>query len=521
MLTKTIKTFLTAPQPPLDQIPWRSSDTGIESYNTDESRTCGQAEGIFFPRNEAEIATILLEAGLRNTPITLRGSGTGLVAGAVAKSGFVISTERMNRIDTPETIIDKNIKKTTMRVEAGAVISKISKIAQESGLFYPVNPTETSASIGGNINTDAAGSRAFKYGSTRHYTEQLKIVLMNGEVLVLQRGENCFDQSGKIELLSSNGQAISLTQPGYSMPKVKNSAGYFNQPGMDIIDLFIGSEGTLGVVSQATLRLLPPPGPVLTGLIFFDSLKEAVTFVTNARKTSLQNRQEKRSGLDLRALEFIGRSALDFIRDKYSGVIPDKTSTAILIEQELPPETDIDNFDRHPACRELFALLGDKAEDGSSSWISFPGDLKHMQRILDFRHAIPESVNQKLCYEKMGTDLIVPAQELKKFVDICEAIPKKHQVPHAIWGHISKCQLHVNLIPGNNAEYGWALKAYEELATTVTKMGGSVAAEHGIGKTKHRYLEIMYGKKFIAEMRSLKKSLDPLMLLGQGNIFSV
>lgn len=120
----------------------------------------------------------------------------------------------------------------------------------------------------------------------------------------------------------------------------------------------------------------------------------------------------------------------------------------------------------------------------------------------------------------MGTDLIVPAQELEKFVDICEAITQKHQVPHAIWGHISKCQLHVNLIPGNDAEYGRALKAYEELATTVTKMGGSVAAEHGIGKTKHRYLEIMYGKKFIAEMRSLKKSLDPLMLLGPGNIFS-
>ena len=159
MLTKTIKTILTDPQPLLDQIPWRPSDAGIESYNTDESRTCGQAEGVFFPRNESEIATILLEAGLRNTLITLRGSGTGVVVGAVAKSGFVISTERMNRIDTPETIIDKGTPKTTMRVEAGAVISEISQIAQDSGFFYPVNPTETSASIGGNINTDAAGSR--------------------------------------------------------------------------------------------------------------------------------------------------------------------------------------------------------------------------------------------------------------------------------------------------------------------------------------------------------------------------
>lgn len=519
MFSKTIKTISAGPLPPADQIPFRSYDAGIESYNTDESRICGQAQGIFFPRNEAEVATTLLEAGQRKTPITVRGSGTGLVAGAVAHNGFVISTERMNRIETPETIIDKGIKKTTIRVEPGAVISEISQIAQESGFFYPVNPTETSASIGGNINTDASGSRAFKYGPTRGYIEQLRIVLMNGEVLILQRGENCFNQSGKLELIYSNGRTVSLTQPGYSMPKVKNSAGYFNLPAMDIIDLFIGAEGTLGVVSQATLRLLPSPGPVLTGLIFFDSLKEAVTFIAKATEISLQNRQKNRKGLDLRAIEFIGRSALDFVRDKYSDIIQDKTSAAILIEQELPAETDIDNFDSYPACRELFALLGNKAEDRNSSWISFPGDLKHMQRILDFRHAIPESVNQKLRYEKMGTDLIVPARELEKFVYICAAIPQKHQVPHAIWGHISKCQLHVNLIPGNDAEYGRALKAYEELARAVTAMGGSVAAEHGIGKTKHSYLEIMYGKKFIAEMRSLKKSLDPNLLLGRDNIF--
>ncbi|MEA1921431.1 MAG: FAD-binding oxidoreductase [Pseudomonadota bacterium] len=520
MLIKTIRTISTESQPPTNSIPFRSSDEGIESYNTDESRINGRLEGIFFPRNEAEIADLLIKANQRKTPITLRGSGTGLVAGAVAKSGFIISTERMKRIKTPEKSIDKGNKKTIMQVEPGATISEISQTAESAGFFYPVNPTESSSSIGGNINTDASGSRAFKYGSTRHYIEQLRVVLMNGEVLVLQRGENLFNKSGKLKLTYADGQTICLTQPDYSMPEVKNSAGYFNLRAMDFIDLFIGSEGTLGVVSQATLRLLPPPGPVLTGLIFYDSLKEAIDFVEKARDISLLNRQKNGSGLDLRALEFIGRSALDFVSNKYSGIIPSRTAAAILIEQELSAETDIDNFDRHPACRELFTLLGDKAEDNNSSWISFPGDLKHMQRILDFRHAIPESVNQKLRYEKMGTDLIAPIQELEKFVRTCEAIPKKHQVPHAIWGHISKCQLHVNLIPGNDSEYDRALEAYEELARAVTKMGGSVAAEHGIGKTKHRYLEIMYGEKNIAEMRSLKKTFDPLMLLGQNNIFT-
>ena len=519
MLIRTIRTISTKTQPPTNSIPFRASDAGIENYNRDESRINGRLEGVFFPRNEVEIASLLVSAGKRKTPITVRGSGTGLVAGAVAKSGFVISCERMNRIDPPETIIDKGIEKTIIQIEPGATISDISQAAERAGFFYPVNPTESSSSIGGNINTDASGSRAFKYGSTRHYIEQLRVVLMNGEVLALRRGENFFNNSGKLELRYTNDQTICLKLPNYSMPEVKNSAGYFNLQSMDLIDLFIGSEGSLGVVSQATLRLLPPPGPVLTGLIFYNSLKDALDFVEKARDISLQNRQKNKAGLDLRALEFIGRSALDFVMDKYSGVIPSRTAAAILIEQELSTETDIDNFDRQPACRELFSLLEDKAEDHNSSWISFPGDRKHMQRILDFRHAIPESVNQKLIYEKMGTDLIAPIRELEKFVHLCTAIPKKHQVPHAIWGHISKCQLHVNLIPGNDSEYARALKAYDELARTVTKMGGSVAAEHGIGKTKHRYLEIMYGEKNIAEMRSLKRSVDPLMLLGQNNIF--
>ncbi|MEA3333448.1 MAG: FAD-binding oxidoreductase, partial [Pseudomonadota bacterium] len=270
MLIKTVKTVSTKTQPPTNSIPFRSSDEGIENYNTDESRINGRLKGVFFPRNEAEIAALLVAAGQRKNPTTLRGSGTGLVAGAVAKSGFVISTERMNRIETPKKIIDKGNKKTLMEVEPGATISEINQAAERAGFFYPVNPTESSSSIGGNINTDASGSRAFKYGSTRHYIEQLRVVLMNGEVLVLRRGENFFNESGKLKLEHTNGQTTCLKLPDYSMPEVKNSAGYFNLQAMDIIDLFIGSEGTLGVVSQATLRLLPPPGPVLTGLIFYD-----------------------------------------------------------------------------------------------------------------------------------------------------------------------------------------------------------------------------------------------------------
>ncbi|RLB67166.1 MAG: hypothetical protein DRH03_11335, partial [Deltaproteobacteria bacterium] len=472
----SIKTVSPEPSSLTSPIPFRSTSEGVENYRTDESRIQGRIKGVFFPRNEAEIATLLLTAQVNKTLITLRGSGTGLVAGAVAKKGYIISTERMNHIEDPKTTCEFGSKKTIMRVEPGAIIKEISDRAQGAGFFYAVNPTESSASIGGNINTDAAGSRAFKYGSTRTYIEKLRIVLMNGEVLVLQRGKHHFNDSGKLEIVCSGGQSINLTQPRYIMPEVKNSAGYYNQPTMDLIDLFIGSEGTLGVISQATLRLLPSPGPILTGLIFYDSLEEALTFIRDARETSLQNRISGKSGLDLRALEFIGRSALDFVRDKYKGIIPDETLAAIMIEQELPTKCDIDNFDQLPACRELFDLLGDKAEKSDGSWISFPGDNKHMQRILDFRHAIPESVNRKLRYEKMGTDLIAPARHLEKFVHLCSEIPEKHQVPHAIWGHISKCQLHVNLIPSDKFEYQRALLAYEDLAQAVTALGGSVAA---------------------------------------------
>lgn len=502
-------------------IPRRTDPEALAGYLADESRRRGSAEAVYLPHNEGEVAAVVAAAAQRGIPVTVRGAGTGVVAGAVPAGGWVLATERLNRIG-PVAYGEVNGQNQPMiDVEAGATLDEIARAAAEHGLFYPPNPTESTASIGGNINTDAAGSRAFRYGATRDYVEELRLVLADGKPLHIRRGETFFDAAGRLALAGGgNGSGRELVLPSCVMPAVKNSAGYFVRPGMDLIDLFIGAEGTLGVVTGARLRLLPTPGPVLSGLVFFATPDEALTFVEAARYATLRTRQQDGPGLNLRAIEFIHRSALELVREPYAGRLPEGAATAILIEQELPPATAAGgDFENCPAVRELFALLGDQLEDERASWISFPGDERHMQRIIAFRHAIPEQVNRRLTYEKMGTDLIAPPARLREFVTGCTAIPLKHDVPHATWGHISKCQLHVNLLPTTAIERERALAAYADLARMAVALGGSVAAEHGIGKTKHPYLEIQYGRDCLAGMRQLKETLDPHAILGRGNIF--
>src|SRR4030095_6720401 len=191
------------------------------------------------------------------------GAGTGTVGGRVAFGGVVLATDKLNQI--------KGINDKHATVEAGVILSDIQQAFEREGLLYPPDPTERGCFLGGNVATNASGARTFKYGPTRNYINRLQVVLADGEVLELRRGE-CRAEAGRIRVQLPSGRAIEPALPTYQMPQTrKNASAYFVAPDMDVIDLFIGSEGTLGVVVEVEARLLPKPAGLLSGVVFFES----------------------------------------------------------------------------------------------------------------------------------------------------------------------------------------------------------------------------------------------------------
>jgi len=227
----------------------------IQAYLTDASNMPGaHAEKLFVPETAEEIAGILREANGSKIPVTISGARTGTVGGAIPFGGYVISLERLNKIKS------LNKESMTVVVEPGVILADLQKAVDAEGLFYPPDPTEWSCQIGGTVATNASGARSFKYGATRDYVNALSIVLADGDSMKLRRGDAVSSEGEAISLSTASGRRIEVRVPTYTRPDVrKNVSGFFNSRPLDAIDLFIGSEGTLGVITEIELKLLPKP----------------------------------------------------------------------------------------------------------------------------------------------------------------------------------------------------------------------------------------------------------------------
>ena len=296
----------------------------IQDYLSDASYlTGGHATRVVFPESAAEVAEVLRQATETRTPVTVSGAGTGTVAGRVPFGGLVIATDRLDRIRSVEGAPNQ-----LAVAEAGVRLSELQRAVDAEGLLYPPDPTERSCFVGGNIATNASGARTFKYGPTRNYVERLQVALAAGEVLDLRRGDLRAGAAGQITIPLPSGKVIEAQLPSYQMPNVrKHASGYFVAPEMDLVDLFIGSEGTLGVIVEADLKLLLKPEGLLSGVVFFDSEENLLGFVRAARTRSLANRGESSSisdgsPIDARALEYFDDQSLGFLRTKYDTSSP-------------------------------------------------------------------------------------------------------------------------------------------------------------------------------------------------------
>jgi D-lactate dehydrogenase (cytochrome) len=223
-------------------------------------------------------------------------------------------------------------------VEPGCILSDLLQIFESKNLFYPPDPTEKNCFIGGTVATNASGEKTFKYGPTRDYVNAINVVLANGETLKLKRGEN--KSSGYyLKLNTEEGTTYILNIPDYHMPDTKNTSGYFAKENMDAIDLFIGSEGTLGVITSITLKLLQHSGNILSAVVFFNDELNALNFITAAKEKSYTTRSSSAVDIDALALEFFDANSLKFLLEDYPN-IPSDAKAAVWFEQETQTEDE-------------------------------------------------------------------------------------------------------------------------------------------------------------------------------------
>ncbi|HEY2962808.1 MAG TPA: FAD-binding oxidoreductase [Pyrinomonadaceae bacterium] len=475
----------------------KSNPDEIQSFLSDASFIRdGYADRVVLPESVEEVAEVLAAANRDRTPVTVSGAGTGTVGGRVAFGGIVLATDRLNRI---KNITADGSGGGRAVAEAGVILADFQRAVDSEGLLYPPDPTERGCFLGGTVATNASGARTFKYGPTRSYIERLKLVLASGEILDLRRGE---------------GNILKIPVPSYRPPATrKNASGYFVAPDMDSIDLFIGSEGTLAVICEIETRLVPKPKGLLSGVVFFPQESDVLAFVAEARAQSLRNlTASKTSSIDARALEFFDDESLNFLREKYHDV-PASAVGAIFFEQETTDASEESIVNEWLALTEQHHAFTD-------SW--FATSEQDQARLREFRHQLPVLMNEWFAHyrqRKVSTDMAVPDEAFAGLFRLYQETLRASGLRYTIFGHIGDNHVHVNILPRDEAEGARARELYVQFLKYAASVGGTLSAEHGVGKLKRDYLRLFYTDEQLREMAALKKTLDPNGILGRGNIF--
>ncbi len=446
-----------------------------DDYVVDASGFKGWAETVFLPPDETAVIDILRRAGSERIPVTVIGARSGLTGGGIARGGWVISLDAFRHIQ---------IARARARVGAAVTLLELRDAAVPTRQFYAPDPTEITASVGGTIATNASGSRSFLYGSTRRHVSAIRVALMDGSIREFRRGDK-----------------IDFDVPQIPWPDIRKcTAGYPLAPGMDYIDLFCGSEGTLGVVLEAELTLLPIPQNLFSAVIFFGSDDDALDAVDAWRPIG-----------GLRMLEYVDRNSLDLIYSRYPE-IPSHAEAALLIEAEGQVNHD-EWSDRLSMARALT----------EESW--FAVSANDRERFRKLRHSLPEMVNATVLrhgFMKMGTDYAVPVarnrEMLRYYRRRLEAELARRYV---IYGHIGDAHTHVNMLPSSEHEAEVASALLKEFAAHAVQLGGTVSAEHGLGKRKAHLLALQYEPEYIQAMMNVKRRFDPQWLLGRETLFPI
>lgn len=516
------------------------------AYLTDESRFQGQAERLAFPESEADLAAIMMAASAANTPITMSAARTGITGGAVPSSGWLVGFEKMNRVlglvetcdpagfrivcqpgITLETLAKSLARRQFEGAEQWPEVARktLARFQSAPAFFLPPDPTEQSASLGGMVACNASGARTFGYGAIRSYVKRLRMILVSGAVLDLHRGQAHANADGTFCLHLPDGSERTGHIPSYRQPMIKNAAGYFARPGMDLIDLFIGSEGTLAAFSEIELALEPASEMILGAIGFFPDTAAAIAFVRAARGNTAN--PDARPLDRLFALEYFDDHSLDLLRAQKTRQGSASHIPAFPASARAAVYVEIGTTEEHLENRAeaLMSLLEASGSSPDQAWTATTG--RETETLKAFRHALPETVNQIIGERalahpgltKLGTDFAVPENALDAMMKNYRDTLENTGLEYVLFGHIGDNHLHANILPRTLDEYQMGKTLYLDLARKTIELGGTVSAEHGVGKLKKTLLQIMYGDAGISEMREIKRVFDPQMLLNRGNLF--
>ena len=442
-----------------------TSKSDIEGYSHDETPLAQPhvPQVIVRPTNTASIARLLAFASGKRIPVTPRGAGTGLSGGCTPIcGGIVLSLERMNRI----LEIDKD--NFVAIVEAGVTLSELESQVESQGLSYPLYPGEMTATIGGNVATNAGGMNAVKYGVTRHHVLGLEAVLPDGEII------------------KSGGEFV------------KCSTGY------DLTQLIIGSEGTLAVVTKVTLKLTTRPAKRELALIPFVNLQGAINAVPQILRLKMVPT----------GIEFMEKSIIRIVEKHLDKELPYHDYEAFLmIIMEAESESEIYDY---------FSTIERICKQHGAMDIMIPGTERAKRELLGAREKFYPALRGSAPMEIV--DVVVPRSEIARFVARVREISEEHKIPVIAYGHAGDGNVHLHPICINMGKEEWRRKLphlLEDIYRAGVSFGGAISGEHGIGFDKKPYLPIQMDDAYLNILKAVKKAFDPNNILNPGKIFDL
>lgn len=513
------------------------------NYLRDESRTIGFADFISFPKTENEVSEILSYCYENNLQATVQGARTGLAGGASPLGGLIINTSKMNKILGMR--YEKETNTYYMRIQPGVLLVQVRKALENKNidtsfwnkddidvfnamtpgeLFFPPDPTEPTASIGGMASCNASGSRSFMYGPTRDHIEGLNVVFADGKTTHLKR--NLYMVSDRKYLFPlTDGTMVSGLIPDFETTKAKD-AGYYIHPNMDVLDLFIGSQGTLGVITEIEIKLSPAPKFIWGVTAFLPDDYASINYVRLLRGEKLKGKPTFH--YRPAAIEFFDKMTLDMLERQKKITpafeqlqeLPKNYSSAIYVEFN-----EMNNNNQISILTELSELLCSVGGNPDDTWVA--ENTRALEKLIFFRHAVPECVNLNIDKNResepsitiLSADMSVPDEYIVDVYEMYHNDLKNRTKDWIIFGHIGENHYHPDIFAHNKKEYQEGYAIFEEWAAKVREMGGTITGEHGAGKLKAGLAKIMYGDAAIEKLYQFKLAFDPKSMLNPGNIF--
>jgi glycolate oxidase len=432
----------------------------LDAFSRDATKLSFKPDAVAFPGTKEEVAEILVLACRKNLPVIPRGAGSGKSGGALPVAGGLVLA--MDRFDHILSIDERNL---IAKVEPGVITAHLQREVDRYGLYYPPDPASTDVStIGGNVAECAGGLRAFKYGVTRDYVLGLTVVLPTGEII----------KTG--------------------VETAKGVVGY------DLTRLIVGSEGTLAVVTDITLRLVPKPAARKTMMAFFPDPSSAVQAVSEII----------RSKIVPAAIEFMDRLCMTCVRSEMGLAIPDESHALLLIE------VDGD----HGLIRREAKKIQEVCLRSGAIHVKGAAGKGAAERLWEARKKVSPAV-YSLGPDKVSEDIVVPRSRMADVVAFLGRLGRKYNLPMPAYGHAGDGNIHVNILFDKNRrrEEEKVTAAVKELFQAVIDMNGTISGEHGIGLTKAPFLDMELSPPAIALMGRLKKAFDPKGILNPGKIF--